>query len=521
MNRSRGVTVPVQNGGKNCEGEALESCSCNSQGCPVDCEWSVWTDWTACSKSCAGGNKNRTRFIQVLKENGGDPCVGPIDEFANCGGDLCPVDCEWEDWSAWGPCSATCNGGTMKRNREKKTLAISGGKPCEGNRTTVEVCNHNSCPVDCTFGPWDSWSDCSASCGVGQQFRTRVRHAELFGGMQCTQNMSDVMDCTNDENVRICPNTTNWTVSHTLVETHQSLSVSRSPGLASWLFSAPASSPSSLSSASSETLARTSPSSSASPAFPDGQGGEVHASTKEELIASKTVKTPSSHTADGNANIIRRHGNLVASVAGDFGIDAGDGVDALLAHPNANLAMRQVLATLANSDEDAVTVELSKTKPDGKNQRKGYVNVAYLIKVETNDDNGGNVTKVAESLSAQDRAHANQVLQAKAKAYSIDPAAGLQAAGLSVSELLPVRTRSEGQLDVFDDSAQSPSSLWQDAAQTSQNSRAASRVAPATEADPISEDDAVVSRQTLAKDGCTTPSHAAACFFVMAVALPL
>jgi len=511
MNRSRGKTVPVEYGGKQCEGEAEESCTCNSQGCPVDCKWSVWTDWSGCSKSCAGGSKNRTRSIEVLKENGGDPCVGPITQLADCDGDMCPVDCEWEDWSAWGPCTATCNGGTMTRSREKKTLAINDGKQCEGNHTTMEVCNKNPCPVDCTFGPWDAWSDCSTTCGVGQRFRTRVKHAEMFGGIQCAQNMSDVLDCTNDENI-ICPNTTNRTgssgsYSHTLVETHQSRSVSPSPGLASWFSSAPASSPSSP--ASSEALPQTSSSSSVSSAFPDGQGGELHASTKDELIASKPVKTPSSQTADGNANSIIRHANLVASVAGDFEIDAGDGVDAFLAHPNANLAMRQVLATLARSDDDAVTVELSKTNPGGKNQRKGNVNVAYQIKVETNDINGGNATKVAESLSEQDKAHANQVLQAKAKAYSIDATAGLQAAGLSVSELVPVRTSSERQLDVFDES---------DAAQTPQKSRAASRVSLATETDPISEDDAIISRQTLAKDGSTAPSHAATCFLVVAVA---
>eukprot|EP00930_Biecheleria_cincta_P054939 TRINITY_DN41312_c0_g1_i1.p1 TRINITY_DN41312_c0_g1~~TRINITY_DN41312_c0_g1_i1.p1 ORF type:complete len:1369 (-),score=168.96 TRINITY_DN41312_c0_g1_i1:58-3600(-) len=509
MNRSRSKMVAEEYGGKHCEGEAQESCACNSQGCPVDCKWSAWTVWSACSKSCDGGSRNRTRSIEVLKENGGDPCIGPTTELADCDGDMCPVDCAWEDWSAWGPCSATCNGGIMKRSREKKTSAINGGKPCEGNHTTTEACNNNPCPVDCTFGQWDTWSDCSTSCGVGQRFRTRVRHAELYGGTECAQNMSDVKDCTNDENLHICPNTTNQTTnrtgSHTLVETHESVSVSPS-GLASWLFTAPTSS----SLASSEALPPSSFSSSASSAFPNGQGGEVPASTKDTVIVSKNVKT-SSQTSD-DINSIRRHDNLVASVAGDFGIDVGDGVDAFLTHPNANLAMRQVLATLASSDAEDVTVELSKTTSDGKSRRKGNVNVAYLIKVEKNDLDTGNVTKIAESLSEQDVASANKVLQAKATAYSIG-AAHLQAAGLSVSELpLPTKTRNDRQLDdVFDEPQ----------AQTPQKSKIASRVLLATETDPMSEDDVAIPRQITAKDGSPAGSHAAAYFyfFVLAVAL--
>ena len=49
------------------------------------------------------------------------------------------VDCKWNKWS---DCNKSCGTGTQKRTI--KTVAIHGGKSCEGIST--RICNANSCP---------------------------------------------------------------------------------------------------------------------------------------------------------------------------------------------------------------------------------------------------------------------------------------------------------------------------------------------------------------------------------------
>ena len=51
---------------------------------PVDCEWSGFTDWTSCSKTCGQGSQVRTRDIFREPVNGGKPCEGPKIQKRNC-----------------------------------------------------------------------------------------------------------------------------------------------------------------------------------------------------------------------------------------------------------------------------------------------------------------------------------------------------------------------------------------------------------------------------------------------------
>jgi len=212
MERAR-EKVAELHGGKPCNGLSSESMQCNSQGCPQDCEWGQWTTWTPCSAECGGGSIKRFRDVVVKQAFDGEACVGAAEEEAGCNFDACPVECEWNDWEDWSPCPATCNGGTRSKSRSRKQEASNNGKPCAGNKTAIERCNPDPCPVDCTFELWQEWGDCSTSCGAGSRFRTRVKKAELYGGAPCQDVMWEAGGCSNPEDEINCPASTMTTTS--------------------------------------------------------------------------------------------------------------------------------------------------------------------------------------------------------------------------------------------------------------------------------------------------------------------
>ena len=56
----------------------------------VDCVWSEWTDWGACSETCNGGTQDRVRVQTEEQSLGGRPCTGFDTEFQPCMTDPCP-----------------------------------------------------------------------------------------------------------------------------------------------------------------------------------------------------------------------------------------------------------------------------------------------------------------------------------------------------------------------------------------------------------------------------------------------
>ena len=56
-----------------------------------------------------------------------------------------PVDCQVDDWKAWGECSVTCDGGTKTRAREVAEVPLNGGAMCPALEETM-VCNTEGCP---------------------------------------------------------------------------------------------------------------------------------------------------------------------------------------------------------------------------------------------------------------------------------------------------------------------------------------------------------------------------------------
>lgn len=62
---------------------------------------------------------------------------------------VCTVDCVWGPWRSWSQCSALCGGGTRTSSRGKSE-ARNGGKPCVGSATHTEECNAQPCPGGAT-----------------------------------------------------------------------------------------------------------------------------------------------------------------------------------------------------------------------------------------------------------------------------------------------------------------------------------------------------------------------------------
>ncbi|KAM4722858.1 hemicentin-1 [Rhinophrynus dorsalis] len=196
---------PPSSDGSFCDGQDTQMQICSDRHCPTDGKWSAWGSWTSCSLSCGGGLRQRTRACSnPAPQHGGHKCEGNEIENEVCNSDLCPVHGNWGSWSSWGSCSRTCNGGQMRRYRECDNPAPSHrGRACSGAETETHRCNTDPCPVDGNWGPWEAWSTCSASCGGGEQIRTRLCNYPVRShtGRTCPGDTFQLLRC----NVQPCP----------------------------------------------------------------------------------------------------------------------------------------------------------------------------------------------------------------------------------------------------------------------------------------------------------------------------
>lgn len=177
--------------GTKCSGASTEVKQCGGQPCPVDCAYSDWKDWGDCEPFC-DGKQTRLRDIKAKAQNGGLPC-DEVSEGRSCS-NIC-VDCTWSLWSDWSECSKPCAGGEHNRTRLVTTPAQGMGKNCTGNAKSTGVCNMQPCPVDCVTSPWTDWTPCSPYCS-GTQARSRnLTSPEMHGG-SCPP-LEQARDCAN------------------------------------------------------------------------------------------------------------------------------------------------------------------------------------------------------------------------------------------------------------------------------------------------------------------------------------
>ncbi|XP_046779309.1 hemicentin-1 isoform X23 [Gallus gallus] len=192
-------------GGSHCRGPDVQRQVCSKRRCPVDGKWAPWGSWSACTVSCGGGSSQRTRQCSdPAPQFGGHRCEGNNIQVDFCNSDPCPIHGSWGPWGSWGTCSRSCNGGQVRRYRGcDSPRPSSGGRACAGADMQIQRCGTGLCPVNGNWGPWQTWSQCSASCGGGEQTRTRLcsNPAPLYNGHPCPGDSSQISRC----NSQACP----------------------------------------------------------------------------------------------------------------------------------------------------------------------------------------------------------------------------------------------------------------------------------------------------------------------------
>ena len=93
------------------------SVECNTQNCPVDCLLSGWTNSGTCTTTCGGGVVKKVRTVLMAAMHGGLECHPEQEKWEECNTEPCPIDCEWAPWTGWSKCSAFCGEGTSERTR--------------------------------------------------------------------------------------------------------------------------------------------------------------------------------------------------------------------------------------------------------------------------------------------------------------------------------------------------------------------------------------------------------------------
>lgn len=151
---------------------------CAKSGAPINCEYSVWNMWSACSGSQGGGQRYLNRTVLHGPANGGAVCKEELVRTEGCvveaGAHPCATEfCVWSSWGSWSACN-TC-GGQRTRIRDVSPPGPFGGHSCT-MRAAEET---TGCPVHChdkffcAWSNWADWSNCSSACGNAYKSRKR------------------------------------------------------------------------------------------------------------------------------------------------------------------------------------------------------------------------------------------------------------------------------------------------------------------------------------------------------------
>nr|CAD7194789.1 unnamed protein product [Timema douglasi] len=164
-----------------------------------ECAVTEYSEWSACSVSCGKGLRMRQRsYLMPQKAEmlgcnrqliSKEMCVASLPECPGEFGEGEPVlednegVCSTTPWSQLSECSVSCGVGVAMRTR--RFLDRMGRKKCPHvSLLEKEKCMMPPCtgPVEpeelpdpmCPVTPWNDWSTCSASCGKGVKFRSRL-----------------------------------------------------------------------------------------------------------------------------------------------------------------------------------------------------------------------------------------------------------------------------------------------------------------------------------------------------------
>ncbi|KAK7881858.1 hypothetical protein WMY93_030267 [Mugilogobius chulae] len=244
--RQRDILREALPGGA-CGGAQFDSRACFPRACPVDGQWSAWTQWSECDVDCGGGLTYRNRSCSPPK-NGGQDCEGMSQQSQSCNNQPCTKDVGTQTGCMNGmvlvteadcqrrkvkPCPPTCSHLGHKNNctgecvpgcRCPQGLYLSDGRcvtsaQCGcvwGNHSLHEgqvvrrdqcttclcrdgrvTCNSSSCVQSCHWSAWSSWTPCDVTCGLGlqQRFRSPVVPAGVVHVPSCPGDSTQARRC--------------------------------------------------------------------------------------------------------------------------------------------------------------------------------------------------------------------------------------------------------------------------------------------------------------------------------------
>lgn len=120
------------------------------------------------------------------------------------------VDGGWSDWSDWGACDASCGTGQQSRTRTCTNPSPQlDGNACQGDQSQSQPCDSGvPCPINGAWTDWSAWGECSVACGGGTQSRTRTctNPAPSNGGTECQGDAVQSQGC----NMEPCPIPGGW-----------------------------------------------------------------------------------------------------------------------------------------------------------------------------------------------------------------------------------------------------------------------------------------------------------------------
>eukprot|EP00106_Octopus_bimaculoides_P000596 XP_014768038.1 PREDICTED: SCO-spondin-like [Octopus bimaculoides] len=131
-----------------------------SSALPLGCTYNSWSNWGECSKSCDIGNRIRIR--ERFKGKGNEPCNLPLEQSSDCNFDPCKGKPSWSTWNSWSECSATCGVGSQKRQRICNYGLLN--EDCIGEAVQLQACVTAMCEGNETCKDGKVWSDCANAC---------------------------------------------------------------------------------------------------------------------------------------------------------------------------------------------------------------------------------------------------------------------------------------------------------------------------------------------------------------------
>lgn len=121
----------------------------------------------------------------------------------------CPVHGNWSDWGEWSNCTVSCGGGEQTRYRDcDNPPPAYGGRECLGVSKETRPCNELLCAVDGGWTVWKPWEICPVTCGGGIQnrYRTCTDPPPAHGGKDCSGEGVLTRSCNEEP----CPVHGNW-----------------------------------------------------------------------------------------------------------------------------------------------------------------------------------------------------------------------------------------------------------------------------------------------------------------------